>query len=192
MKDLTIVNVVATANLGQRIDLDLLSRAGLAFQDKATYGDRVTHSKDVEMKGKASVFASGKMKGKVSVFASGKMISVGTRDEMDALRDLENVRDALVNAGVLRPISIRIRVRNTVAVFNLQKKIDLENLAVEQGMIYEPEQFPGVILKIDKPYKSTILIFSSGKLVITGLKNEHQIERTAQRCTELLVEYIRN
>jgi transcription initiation factor TFIID TATA-box-binding protein len=191
LKNLTIVNVVATANLLQKIDLNALSRAGLAFNDKAVDSGLIAYSKNKEMKGKVSIITSRKMNGKVSIFASGKMISVGTNNEVDALKDLENVKDTLVSAGVILPISIQIKVPNIVATFDLQKKIDLENLAIEQGMVYEPEQFPGVIFKIDKPYKSTILIFSSGKLVITGLKNKHQIEQTARHCKEMLAGYIR-
>ena len=174
MKDLTIVNVVATANLHQKIDLAMLSRVGLAIHDEAVYGGRVAYFKTEEMKGK------------ISIFASGKMISVGTKNKEDALGDLEKVRDALVNAKIIHPISIETKIQNTVATLNLRKKLELEDLSVMQGMVFEPEQFPGGVLKLDKPHKSTVLVFSSGRLIITGLKNEHQIEQTARYLKEIL------
>jgi len=34
---------------------------------------------------------------------------------------------------------------------------------------YEPEQFPGLVLRLDRP-KVVVLLFGSGKLVVTGGK----------------------
>ncbi len=45
-------------------------------------------------------------------------------------------------------------------------KISRKYMEVE----YDPERFPGLIMRINNP-RSTFLIFSSGKMVITGLKN---------------------
>jgi transcription initiation factor TFIID TATA-box-binding protein len=53
--------------------------------------------------------------------------------------------------------------------------------------IYEPEQFPGAILRLKEPFKTTILIFASGKAVITGLKSSIQIEPIVQQLKELLI-----
>ncbi|HAI44963.1 MAG TPA: TATA-box-binding protein, partial [Maribacter sp.] len=52
-------------------------------------------------------------------------------------------------------------------------KIDLSNLMLHlpfDKTEYEPEQFPGLIYRIDNP-KVVFLIFSSGKCVITGAKD---------------------
>ena len=40
---------------------------------------------------------------------------------------------------------------------------------------YEPEQFPGLVYKLDEP-NATFLLFSNGKLVCTGTKNKEQRE----------------
>jgi hypothetical protein len=40
--------------------------------------------------------------------------------------------------------------------------------------MYEPEQFPGLIYRMDDP-KAVILLFASGKLVCTGAKKESDI-----------------
>ena len=46
-----------------------------------------------------------------------------------------------------------------------------------EGMEYEPEVFPGLVYRIDEP-KSAILIFSSGRLVITGGKTLEDCEKS--------------
>jgi len=68
MAEATIVNVVATAALNQRLDLDELGKFREILHDPSIYG------------GRAAYFKSPNMKGKVSIFASGKMISVGTKN----------------------------------------------------------------------------------------------------------------
>jgi transcription initiation factor TFIID TATA-box-binding protein len=45
-------------------------------------------------------------------------------------------------------------------------------------VIYEPEQFPGLIYK--SSIGPTCLVFSSGKIIIVGSKSEEQIEETIQ------------
>jgi transcription initiation factor TFIID TATA-box-binding protein len=53
--------------------------------------------------------------------------------------------------------------------------IDLEKAAYTLGRtMYEPEQFPGLIYRMETP-KVVILLFASGKLVCTGGKREEDI-----------------
>ncbi|MCK5605758.1 TATA-box-binding protein, partial [Candidatus Pacearchaeota archaeon] len=65
-------------------------------------------------------------------------------------------------------------VQNVVASVDLRCKIKLERAASrlpgDVQVSYIPEQFPGVVVKIKKP-KVSILVFSSGKLVVTGAKS---------------------
>ena len=51
--------------------------------------------------------------------------------------------------------------------------------------MYEPEQFPGLIHKMDEP-KVVLLIFSSGKMVITGAKREEEVYEAVKRIYEKL------
>jgi transcription initiation factor TFIID TATA-box-binding protein len=54
-----------------------------------------------------------------------------------------------------------------VALLHLENSVDLEALALISDGIYEPEQFPGMIIRHEEP-KVTFLVFSSGKIVIAG------------------------
>jgi len=63
-------------------------------------------------------------------------------------------------------------------------KVDLNLNAVVLGMgmenvEYEPEQFPGVVCRVKKP-KVVVLVFSSGKLVVTGGKTVNDCEEGVQ------------
>lgn len=69
---------------------------------------------------------------------------------------------------------------------DFEHPINLEDFSVKTRVIYEPEQFPGAILRINEPVKTSILIFASGKTIITGLKSSDQIEPVVQKITELL------
>ena len=160
-----IVNVVATASLGESINLeDLRGVKGVAY-DRDVYGGRVAY------------FRLPNMKGMVSVFFSGKMISTGTKSEDAAIKDLTYVKDMLVKKGFTKPVVLVPKVQNIVVTADIERSIDLETLAGRHRLIYEPEQFPAAILKIKEPYKASILLFASGKTVIAGLKTFDEIPK---------------
>lgn len=67
------------------------------------------------------------------------------------------------------------KIQNIVATTSLEKPIPLTKLARTQpNTEYNPEVFPGLILRIKEP-KSAVLVFSSGKLVCTGTKSSAQV-----------------
>ena len=64
------------------------------------------------------------------------------------------------------------KIENVVAtvVMEITEKIDLTIIARKyEDVEYNPERFPGLIMRIKDP-KATFLIFSTGKMVITGLR----------------------
>ena len=63
---------------------------------------------------------------------------------------------------------VSLRVENIVVSVNLHEKIPLEKLLEKYRDIQQKDNFPGLVVKINKP-KATILFFSSGKLVMTGI-----------------------
>ena len=61
-------------------------------------------------------------------------------------------------------------IQNIVSTANLQRRLDLGKLGeVMPDSEYNPKKFNGLIVKITNP-KSTILVFSTGKIVCTGTK----------------------
>jgi len=60
-----------------------------------------------------------------------------------------------------------------VCTLNLRVRLNLETLAADvKGTEYNPTRFAAAILRTLIPTKATCLAFSSGKLVITGAKDE--------------------
>ncbi|MFH1501390.1 MAG: TATA-box-binding protein [archaeon] len=72
---------------------------------------------------------------------------------------------------------VSLKVQNIVATTSLGKPVSLTKLArTESNTEYNPEQFPGLVLRIKKP-KSAVLVFSSGNLVCTGTKSIAQVKQ---------------
>jgi transcription initiation factor TFIID TATA-box-binding protein len=173
MLKLEIVNVVATADMHQQVDLIQISQLEYTIHDQEVYGGRVAYLKTPEMHGK------------VTIFPSGKLISVGTRSPDSAQLDLVETVDILVSKGLIDPVSVLAEIRNIVAVQHLENLLDLESLALVIGGIYEPEQFPGLILRNDEP-KVTYLIFSSGKVVLAGSKSIQELGQAAENLKTII------
>lgn len=63
-----------------------------------------------------------------------------------------------------------IKIQNMVLTATLGVDLQLDKIVAKlENIEYEPEQFPGVVMRVANP-KSAVLIFSSGKLVCTGTK----------------------
>lgn len=159
---LKIVNVVATSDLGQKIDLIKLLEFEYVIYNQEKYGGRVAY------------YQTPNMFGKTSIFASGKMISIGTKSLEQATSDLKITVNFLTEKGFIEYIEILVHMRNIVALLSEPFKIDLESLQHDVRSVYEPEQFPGLILRYNDP-KVTFLIFASGKIVISGSKNYSEL-----------------
>lgn len=126
------------------------------------------------------------MKGSVSIFPSGKMISVGTRSDEAAAKELENAKNFLVRKRFVKPVILQCKIQNIVVVADFGNSINLEELTSNHKMIYEPEQFSGGILRIEHPSKATGLIYASGKAVVTGLKDESHINAVIQEIARII------
>jgi TATA-box binding protein (TBP) (component of TFIID and TFIIIB) len=123
-----IVNVVATVNLDQKVDLDKLGQTKEILHDSEIYGGRVAY------------YTSSTTKGRVSIFTSGKMISVGTKSEEDAFQDLKHAKEFLVKKGFIKPTTLKEKkVQNIVVTADLEEKADLEEITQKYKMIYEPD-----------------------------------------------------
>jgi len=79
-------------------------------------------------------------------------------------------------------------VQNIVASSDLGAKINLNAIAISLGLEkveYEPEQFPGLVYRLDVP-KVVVLLFGSGKLVCTGAKKPEDVGAAVDKITEEL------
>tara|TARA_Y100000310_G_C20626438_1_gene786186 strand:- start:382 stop:1002 length:621 start_codon:yes stop_codon:yes gene_type:complete len=71
-----------------------------------------------------------------------------------------------------------IEIVNIVVSTALEKDVPLEKMAATlPNTEYNPEQFPGLVLRIKDP-KTSALIFSSGKVVCTGARTLADVDRS--------------
>jgi transcription initiation factor TFIID TATA-box-binding protein len=80
----------------------------------------------------------------------------------------------------------KIRVENIVASASLGVIVPLEKIVSKlEGMEYEPEQFPGVVYRLQKP-KAAALIFGSGKIVCTGARNLEDVNTVFKKVISII------
>jgi len=78
------------------------------------------------------------------------------------------------------------KIENIVASAALGVELDLYAIAQEvRDVEYEPEQFPGAILKLRDP-RASLLLFKNGKIICTGCKSEGEVEFSINRAVKLL------
>ena len=165
---ISIENVVASATLNQRVDLNAIVKGfpGVEYRPEQFPG---------------LVFRLKRPKTATLIFNSGKMVCTGARSENEARRAIMNVVKELKKGGIVIIRKPELKIQNIVASASLSGKIDLEQAVGKLGKtMYEPEQFPGLIYRMDEP-KVVILLFASGKLVCTGAKKEQDVYDAVQK-----------
>jgi len=84
------------------------------------------------------------------------------------------------------PTKDSLKIQNIVATASLGKDVPLTKLAKTlPNTEYNPEQFPGLVLRVKKP-KSAVLVFSSGNLVCTGTKSVAQVKEVIREVIKQL------
>jgi transcription initiation factor TFIID TATA-box-binding protein len=88
---------------------------------------------------------------------------------------------------VLKPT---YQVVNIVTKAKLDIELDLYGLAkISHNIDYEPEQFPGAILKIKEP-KASILLFKNGNMVCAGARKVSDVKKAIDKAVELINVYL--
>ena len=173
-----VQNVVASARLNHEIDLDAIVKA---FPN-VEYAPEVFPG---------LVFRLKRPRSSILIFRNGKMVCTGAKGERDALRAVRKAVRELRKAGiVIRSSRIETEIHNIVATIDLgEVRIDIEKAAYEfrEGYMYEPDQFPGAVYRMQEP-KVTFLIFSSGKLVCAGAKTEEDVYKAVKKIRNILEE----
>ena len=171
----SIENVVASASVDQRIDLNEITRT---FPDVEYHPDQFP----------GLVFRLKSPKTATLIFTSGKMVCTGAKSEEMSRKAVQTVVQRLRKGGIKIKKDAVVEIQNIVASINLGGKIHLEQAArTLPRSMYEPEQFPGLIHRMLDP-KTVILLFSSGKLVCTGAKKEPDVYRSVNNLHALLEE----
>jgi transcription initiation factor TFIID TATA-box-binding protein len=172
---ITIQNVVATATLNQKVDLNAIVKScpGVEYRPEQFPG---------------LVFRLKRPKTATLIFGSGKMVCTGAKSGKESRRAIMNVVKELKKEGIIIVSKPDFKVVNIVASASLGGKVDLEKAVTTlRKAMYEPEQFPGLIYRMDEP-KVVILVFASGSLVCTGAKQEQDVYDSVHKLHVILEE----
>ena len=172
---INIQNIVASATLNQRVDLNAVVKSypGVEYRPDQFPG---------------LVFRLKSPKTTTLIFSSGKMICTGAKSEKESRRAIMKVAKELKKNGIIIISKPDLKVVNIVASASLGGKVDLEKtVSTLRKTMYEPEQFPGLIYRMDEP-KVVILIFASGSLVCTGAKKEQDVYDAVHKLHGILAE----
>jgi len=176
--EVTIQNVVASARFKHAFDLNAIAKA----LPNVEYRPKVFPGLPFKLKSPKSC---------TLIFGTGRMICTGTKSEKEARKAILKVARELRKAGIIvssgRP---DFAIQNIVASVDLgEVSVDIEEAVykLKKGVMYEPEQFPGAIYRMEDP-KVVFLIFSKGKLVCVGAKREEDVYSAVERLVTILDE----
>jgi len=172
----TLQNIVATVNLECRLDLKTIA----------------LHARNAEYNPKrfaAVIMRIREPKTTALIFASGKMVVTGAKSEDDSKLAARKYARIVQKLGFPARFT-DFKIQNIVGSCDVKFPIRLEGLAFAHGHYssYEPELFPGLIYRMVKP-KVVLLIFVSGKIVLTGAKVREEIYQAFNTIYPVLSEF---
>ncbi|UHQ98056.1 TATA-box-binding protein (plasmid) [Natrinema zhouii] len=158
-ESITIENVVASTGIGQELDLENVAAdlQGADYDPERFPG---------------LVYRTQNPKAAALLFRSGKIVCTGAESTGDVRKSLSIVFEKLRELQIPVEEDPDIIIQNIVSCADLGQNLNLNAIAIGLGLEnieYEPEQFPGLVFRLDEPDVASLL-FGSGKLVITGGK----------------------
>ncbi|KAI1208520.1 transcription factor TFIID-domain-containing protein [Annulohypoxylon truncatum] len=172
----TLQNIVATVNLECRLDLKTIA----------------LHARNAEYNPKrfaAVIMRIRDPKTTALIFASGKMVVTGAKSEDDSKLASRKYARIIQKLGFNAKFA-DFKIQNIVGSCDIKFPIRLEGLASRHHNFssYEPELFPGLIYRMIKP-KIVLLIFVSGKIVLTGAKIREEIYQAFEMIYPVLQDF---
>ncbi|GJQ75199.1 Tbp [Trypoxylus dichotomus] len=155
-------NIVSTVNLNCKLDLKKIA----------------LHARNAEYNPKrfaAVIMRIREPRTTALIFSSGKMVCTGAKSEEDSRLAARKYARIIQKLGFPAKF-LDFKIQNMVGSCDVKFPIRLEGLVLTHGSFssYEPELFPGLIYRMVKP-RIVLLIFVSGKVVLTGAKVRQEI-----------------
>ncbi|RLI94930.1 MAG: TATA-box-binding protein [Candidatus Altiarchaeales archaeon] len=168
-----VENIVSGITIDQKIDLKKLASTatGLEYNPEKFPG---------------VVYRIKEPKLAMLIFSSGKVICTGARSMDDIKEAVRKLIEKLREGGTIVKSEPKVEVQNIVASASLGFEVNLDMLAMEcENTEYEPEQFPGLVFSLDEP-KTVMLVFKSGRMIITGAKTPEAANEAARKTKEVI------
>jgi len=176
--EFVITNIVASASLGLELDLfQLASKIKEIEYEPEQFPGAILKFKEPKVS--------------LLLFKNGKVVCVGCKKRSLVEKTIERTRKMLLPYAkkIIKDKKPKIEITNMVASADLGLELDLYRIAYKVSDVeYEPEQFPGAILKFKEP-KVSLLLFKNGKVICAGAKNETEIRNVLRKAKLLLKDY---
>jgi len=171
--EIKIQNVVVSANTRTRLSLETLA----------------TNLEDAEYEPESFpglVYRVKDPKASTLIFTTGKIICSGTKSFATAKKAIKKTLEQFRKIGIKPGKKTTVEIVNIVASANLKARLDLNKIVFELGECeYEPEQFPGLVYRLDEP-QVVFLIFNSGKIICTGARSEKDVAAAVENLKKRL------
>ncbi|XP_065067746.1 uncharacterized protein LOC135693247 [Rhopilema esculentum] len=166
-------NIVSTVNLGCKLDLKKIA----------------LHARNAEYNPKrfaAVIMRIREPRTTALIFSSGKMVCTGAKSEEQSRLAARKYARVIQKLGFPAKF-VDFKIQNIVGSCDVKFAIRLEGLVLAHAQFcsYEPELFPGLIFRMAKP-RIVLLIFVSGKVVLTGAKVRSEIYEAFENIYPLL------
>jgi transcription initiation factor TFIID TATA-box-binding protein len=170
-----VENIVASASLDVEVPLEkIVSKLeGMEYEPEQFPG---------------LVYRMDKPKAAALIFGSGKIVCTGARSIEDVNTVFKKVINIIKSTNTKVPKNFKIQVENIVASAKLDANLNLDTIAFNlENSEYEPEQFPGLVYRMDDP-KVAFLLFGSGKIVCTGARSIEDVNVAVKKISKKLKE----
>jgi transcription initiation factor TFIID TATA-box-binding protein len=157
--DIKVQNIVASTSFADKLDLDVIAQS---LEDAEYEPEQFP----------GLVYRLNEPKTATLLFRSGKANCTGAKNIEDVRKIVSILAEKLEKIGVKVYKNLEIVIQNIVATSDLDGELNLSEVAVSLGLEkveYEPEQFPGLVYRINEP-KVAMLLFGSGKIVCAGAR----------------------
>ena len=172
-RDIKVVNIVISTSLKHDIPLEKMA----ATLSNTEYNPEQFPGLVIRIK---------EPKTSALIFSSGKVVCTGARSMEKVEESIKKIIKSLEKINVKITIKPEIKIQNIVASGTVGMDLNLNTLAMKlENTEYEPEQFPGVVYKLEEA-KATFLLFSNGKVVCTGTKSEKEVHAALDKLIERL------
>ncbi|NXP26485.1 TBPL2 protein, partial [Scytalopus superciliaris] len=166
-------NIVSTVNLACKLDLKNIA----------------LHARNAEYNPKrfaAVIMRIREPRTTALIFSSGKMVCTGAKSEEQSRLAARKYARVVQKLGFPAKF-LDFKIQNMVGSCDVRFPIRLEGLVLmhQQFSSYEPELFPGLIYRMVKP-RIVLLIFVSGKVVLTGAKDRSEIYEAFENIYPIL------
>jgi len=173
MPKINIVNIVLSGHIHRFIPLDLIaSKVENVQYNPEEFPGLIIRLKDP--------------KTTIILFSTGKIGLTGCLPKMRIERVISTINIEFKKINFKLPSKIDFNIENIVAMIDIGFKLNLDKVGIIlKDFEYDPHQFPGIIYRISN-FIMCFLIFSSGKIIIVGAKNNKELREQTEKLLNIL------